>query len=248
MDKKLYYDESTVRWFSFFTIFWGFVGMLVGLWAALELAFWQLNFDLPYLTFGRIRPLHTNAVIFAFTANGIFAGVYYSLQRVCKVRMFSDALSKIHLWGWQLIIVLDAVCLLSGYTDGKEYAEPVFFIDILITLIWVVFAINFFGTVATRKCKHMYVAVWFYMSTIITIAMLHIVNNLAIPVSPVSAKSYSLFSGVQDALTQWWYGHNAVGFFLTAGFLAIMYYYIPKRAERPVFSYRLSIVHFWALI
>lgn len=246
MDKKLYYDESTPRLFAFFTVFWGFVGMLVGLYAALELAFWQLNFDIPYLTFGRIRPLHTNAVIFAFTANGIFAGVYYSLQRVCKTRMFSDALSKIHLWGWQLIIVLDAVFLLMGYTDGKEYAEPVWCIDVLITLIWVVFAINFFGTVAIRKVKHMYVAVWFYMSTIITIAMLHIVNNLAIPVT--LTKSYPIYSGVQDALIQWWYGHNAVGFLLTTPILGLMYYFLPKAVNRPVYSYRLSILHFWSLV
>lgn len=246
MDKKLYYDESTPRLFAFFTVFWGIVGMLVGLLAALQLAFWQLNFDIPYLTFGRIRPLHTNAVIFAFTANGLFAGIYYSIQRLCRTRMFSDALSKVHLWGWQLIIVLDAVCLLLGITDGKEYAEPVWSLDLLITVVWVIFAINFFGTIAIRKVKHLYVALWFYMSAILTIAMLHLVNNAAWPVN--LTKAYPIYSGVQDALVQWWYGHNAVGFLLTTPILGLMYYFLPKAANRPVYSYRLSILHFWSLI
>ena len=240
------YDDSTTRWFAFFTVFWAVVGMGAGLWIALELAFWQLNLDSPYLSFGRLRPVHTNAVVFAFTANGLFAGIFYSLQRVCKTRMFSDALSKIHLWGWQLLIVADALLLMTGHTDGKEYAEPVFILDIALAILWVIFAINFFGTVAKRKVKHMYVAIWFYMSFIITIAMLHIVNNLAIPVSLV--KSYPVYSGVQDALVQWWYGHNAVGFLLTTPILGLMYYFLPKAVERPVYSYRLSILHFWSLV
>lgn len=245
-DKKLTYDESTTRWFAFFTVFWAVVGMGAGLWIALELAFWQLNFDVPYITFGRLRPVHTNAVIFAFTANGLFAGIYYSLQRICKTRMFSDTLSKIHLWGWQLMVVADALLLVTGHTQGKEYAEPILALDIVIALLWVVFAINFFGTVATRRVKHMYVAIWFYMSSIITIAMLHIVNNIAIPVS--LTMSYPVYSGVQDALVQWWYGHNAVGFLLTTPILGLMYYFLPKAVNRPVYSYRLSILHFWSLV
>lgn len=240
------YDDSTVRGFVFFTMFWGAVGMCVGLWAALELAFWKLNLDSPYLTFGRLRPLHTNAVIFAFAGNAIFAGVYYSVQRLCRTRLASNLLSTVHLWGWQLIIVLDAVLLLTGHTDAKEYAEPVFIVDQLITLIWVVFAVNFFWTLAKRREQHLYVAIWFYIATIITIAVLHLVNNLSIPVSLV--KSYPVYAGVQDALIQWWYGHNAVGFLLTTPFLGMMYYYLPKSCKRPVYSYRLSIVHFWSLI
>lgn len=240
------YDDAIVRGFVFFTMFWGAVGMLAGLWAALELAFWQCNLDSPYLSFGRLRPLHTNAVIFAFGGNAIFASVYYSTQRLCRTRLASDLLSKIHLWGWQLIIVLDAVCLLSGFTDGKEYAEPVFLVDQLITIIWVVFAVNFFWTLARRREQHLYVAIWFYIATIITIAVLHLVNNLSIPVS--AFKSYPVWAGVQDALIQWWYGHNAVGFLLTTPFLGMMYYYLPKAANKPVYSYRLSIIHFWSLI
>jgi cytochrome c oxidase cbb3-type subunit I/II len=220
--------------------------MLAGLWCALELAFWQCNLNTPYLTFGRLRPLHTNAVVFAFAGNAIFAGVYYSTQRLCRVRMGSDLLSKIHLWGWQLIIVLDAICLLNGFTDGKEYAEPIWPIDILITVVWVTFAANFFLTLARRREPHLYVALWFYIASIITIAVLHLVNNACIPVSWF--KSYPVYAGVQDALVQWWYGHNAVGFLLTTPFLGMMYYYLPKAANRPVYSYRLSIVHFWSLI
>jgi cytochrome c oxidase cbb3-type subunit I/II len=240
------YDDDTVRGFVFFTVFWGAVGMLAGLWAALELAFWQCNLESPYLTFGRLRPLHTNAVIFAFGGNAIFASVYYSVQRLCRTRTASNLLSKLHLWGWQLIIVLDAVCLLNGFTDGKEYAEPVWIVDQLITLVWVIFAVNFFWTLARRREKHLYVAIWFYIATIITIAILHLVNNLAIPVTLF--KSYIVWSGVQDALIQWWYGHNAVGFLLTTPFLGMMYYFLPKAAEKPVYSYRLSIIHFWSLI
>lgn len=245
-EKHSTYDDDTVRWFAFFTVFWGIVGMLAGLWAALQLAFYQLNFDIPYITFGRLRPVHTNAVIFAFAGNAIFTGAYYSTQRLCRVRMASDVLSKIHLWGWQLIILLDAVALALGHTDGKEYAEPIWTIDILITLVWVVFGTNFFLTLWRRKEKHLYVALWFYMATIITIAVLHVVNNLVIPVS--LTKGYPIYSGVQDALVQWWYGHNAVAFFLTTPFLGLMYYFLPKAAQRPVYSYRLSILHFWSLV
>jgi cytochrome c oxidase cbb3-type subunit I/II len=219
--------------------------MLVGLIIALQLTIPSLNF-IEYATFGRLRPLHTNAVIFAFVGNGIFMGVYYSLQRLMKARMFSDALSAIHFWGWQLIIVLAAVTLPLGITAGKEYAELEWPIDILITLIWVVFGINMFGTIIKRRERHLYVAVWFYIGTWVTVAMLHIVNSLALPIS--LTKSYSLYAGVQDALVQWWYGHNAVAFFLTTPYLGLMYYFLPKAANRPVYSYRLSIVHFWALI
>jgi cytochrome c oxidase cbb3-type subunit I/II len=245
-EKSLIYDDDTPRWFAFFTVFWGFVGMLAGVWAALQLAFYQLNFDIPYITFGRLRPLHTNAVIFAFAGNAIFAGVYHSTQRLCRTRMASDTLSKLHLWGWQLVIVLDAVCLLLGITDGKEYAEPVWSVDILIALVWVVFGANFILTLLRRREKHLYVALWFYLATVITIAVLHIVNGLVIPVS--LTKGYPIYSGVQDALVQWWYGHNAVGFLLTTPFLGLMYYYLPKAAQRPVYSYRLSIIHFWSIV
>lgn len=245
-EKELLYDDDTVRWFSFFTVFWGVIGMLAGVWAALQLAFYQLNFDIPYITFGRLRPIHTNAVIFAFTCNAIFAGVYYSTQRLCRTRMASDFLSKVHLWGWQAIIVIDAVLLALGHTDGKEYAEPVWTLDILIALVWVVFGANFVLTLWRRREKHMYVALWFYLATVITVAVLHIVNNLAIPVS--WTKSYPVYSGVQDALVQWWYGHNAVGFILTVPILGLMYYFLPKAAQRPVYSYRLSILHFWSLV
>ncbi len=245
-EKQSTYDDDTVRWFSFFTMFWGVVGMLAGVWAALQLAFHQFNFDIPYITFGRLRPIHTNAVIFAFAGNAIFAGVYYSTQRLCRIRMASDFLSKIHLWGWQLVIVLDAVCLALGYTDGKEYAEPVWTVDILIALVWVIFGANFILTLLRRKEKHLYVALWFYLATVITIAVLHIVNNLVVPVS--LTQGYPIYSGVQDALVQWWYGHNAVGFLLTTPFLGLMYYFLPKAAQRPVYSYRLSILHFWSLV
>jgi cytochrome c oxidase cbb3-type subunit I/II len=220
--------------------------MLVGLLAAVQIYLPAANFNLPITTFGRIRPLHTNAVIFAFVGNGIFMGVYYSLQRLCKARMFNDTLSKIHFWGWQLIIVAAAVTLLAGYTTGKEYAELEWPIDIAITLIWVLFGINMFGTILKRRESHLYVAIWFYIATWVTVAMLHIVNSFEIPFSLF--KSYSWYAGVQDALVQWWYGHNAVAFFLTTPYLGIMYYFLPKAANRPVYSYRLSIIHFWALI
>ena len=240
------YDDDIVRKFVLVTVLWGAVGMLVGLIIALELAHWQLNGGLPWITFGRLRPLHTNAVIFAFGGNTIFAGVYYSMQRLCKTRMFSDFLSRVHFWGWQAIIVSAALTLPFGITTSKEYAELEWPIDIAIALIWVVFAINVFGTLWKRREQHIYVAIWFYIATIVTVALLHIVNSLAIPVTLF--KSYSVFAGVQDALVQWWYGHNAVAFFLTTPFLGLMYYFMPKAAERPVYSYRLSIVHFWSLV
>ena len=243
--EKFSYDNRIVRNFAFASFIWGVVGMLAGLYIALELVFPQLNFC-QWATFGRVRPLHTNAVIFAFVGNGIFMGVYYSLQRLCKARMFSDVLSKLHFWLWQLIIVAAAVTLLLGYTVGKEYAELEWPIDILITLVWVIFGINMFGTILKRRERHLYVAIWFYIATWITVAMLHIVNSMESPVS--MWKSYSAYAGVQDALVQWWYGHNAVAFFLTTPYLGLMYYFLPKAANRPVYSYRLSIIHFWALI
>jgi cytochrome c oxidase cbb3-type subunit I/II len=240
------FDDDITRKFVIATLLWGVIGMLVGVIIAAQLAFWQLNFGIPYLTFGRLRPLHTNAVIFAFAGNAIFAAVYYSTQRLCKARMFSDVLSRIHFLGWQAIIVSAAITLPLGITVSKEYAELEWPIDIAITLVWVVFAVNFFGTLIYRRERHMYVALWFYIATILTVAMLHIVNSLAIPVTLF--KSYPVFAGVQDALVQWWYGHNAVAFFLTTPFLGLMYYFLPKAAERPIFSYRLSIIHFWSLI
>jgi cytochrome c oxidase cbb3-type subunit I/II len=244
--EKFSYDNKIVKMFAFATILWALVGMLAGLWVAFALAFPELNLGLPYTSFGRLRPLHTNAVIFAFIGNGIFMGVYYSLQRLCKARMFSDALSKIHFWGWQLIIVSAALTLPFGITTGKEYAELEWPIDIAIALIWVVFGWNMFGTIIKRRERHLYVAIWFYIATFVTVAMLHIVNSIELPVSFL--KSYSWYAGVQDALVQWWYGHNAVAFFLTTPYLGLMYYFIPKVAQRPVYSYRLSIIHFWALI
>jgi cytochrome c oxidase cbb3-type subunit I/II len=243
---KFFYDNKVVKWFAYATIFWGLVGMLAGLFAAFQLVFPVLNFNTAATSFGRVRPVHTNAVIFAFVGNGIFMGVYYSLQRLVKARMFSDRLSKIHFWGWQSIIVLAAITLLAGYTTGKEYAELEWPIDILITLIWVTFGINLFGTILKRRERHLYVAVWFYIATFVTVAMLHIVNSWEIPFTWL--KSYSWYAGVQDALVQWWYGHNAVAFFLTTPYLGLMYYFLPKAANRPVYSYRLSIIHFWALI
>lgn len=243
---RFYYDNKIVKWFAYATVFWGLVGMLVGLLAAFQLVFPILNLDTAATTFGRVRPVHTNAVIFAFVGNGIFMGVYYSLQRLLKARMFSDTLSKLHYWGWQLIIVLAAVTLLAGYTTGKEYAELEWPIDILITLVWVVFGVNMLGTIIKRRERHLYVAVWFYIATFITVAMLHVVNSWEIPFTWM--KSYSWYAGVQDALVQWWYGHNAVAFFLTTPYLGLMYYFLPKAANRPVYSYRLSIIHFWALI
>ena len=243
---KFFYDNKIVKWFAYATIFWGLVGMLAGLYAAFQLVFPQLNLGIAETSFGRVRPVHTNAVIFAFVGNGIFMGVYYSLQRLCKARMYSDKLSWLHYWGWQLIIVLAAVSLLAGYTTGKEYAELEWPIDILITFIWVVFGWNMFGTIVKRRERHLYVAIWFYIATFVTVAMLHIVNSVEIPFTWM--KSYSWYAGVQDALVQWWYGHNAVAFFLTTPYLGLMYYFLPKAANRPVYSYRLSIIHFWALI
>jgi cytochrome c oxidase cbb3-type subunit I/II len=240
------YDDATPRAFAFATIIWGIVGMLVGLMAAAELAVPRMGSGIPFIAFGRLRPLHTNAVIFAFAGNAIFAAVYYSTQRLCKARMFSGVLSKLHFWGWQLIIVAAAITLPLGITQGKEYAELEWPIDLAIAVVWVVFAINYFGTLARRRERHMYVSLWFYSATVVTIAVLHIFNNLSVPAS--AFKSYSLYAGVQDALMQWWYGHNAVGFLLTTPFLGLMYYFLPKAAERPVFSYRLSIIHFWSLV
>lgn len=244
--EKFSYDNKIVKQFAFATIIWGLIGMTLGLWVALQFVFPVLNLNLPFTTFGRLRPLHTNAVIFAFVGNGIFMGVYYSLQRLCKARMFSDALSKIHFWGWQLIIVCAVLTLPLGFTTGKEYAELEWPIDIAITIIWVVFGWNMFGTIIKRRERHLYVAIWFYIATFVTVAVLHIVNSFELPVSFL--KSYSWYAGVQDALVQWWYGHNAVAFFLTTPYLGLMYYFVPKAANRPVYSYRLSIIHFWALI
>jgi cytochrome c oxidase cbb3-type subunit I/II len=240
------YDNVTVRQFAVATAAWGIVAFVVGLTVALKLVFPNLLPDIPYLSYGRLRPLHTNAAVFAFGGNAIFVGVYYSLQRLCKARMFSDRLSAIHFWGWQLIIVLAALTLPLGFTTSKEYAELEWPIDLLITAVWVVFGWNMLGTVLRRRERHMYVSIWFYLATFITVALLHVVNSLELPVSLL--KSYSMYAGVQDALVQWWYGHNAVAFFLTTPFLGVMYYFIPKAAQRPVFSYRLSIVHFWSLI
>jgi cytochrome c oxidase cbb3-type subunit I/II len=240
------YDNVVVRQFIVATVVWAIVAMLVGLTEALKLVFPNFLAFVPELSYGRLRPLHTNAAIFAFAGNALFVGVYYSLQRLCKARMFSDRLSAIHFWGWQLIIVSAALTLPFGITTSKEYAELEWPIDIAITLVWVVFGINMLGTIFKRRERHMYVAIWFYLATFITVAVLHVVNSLELPVSLL--KSYSMYAGVQDALVQWWYGHNAVAFFLTTPFLGIMYYFIPKAANRPVFSYRLSIVHFWSLI
>jgi cytochrome c oxidase cbb3-type subunit I/II len=233
-------------YFVYATLGWGIIAFLVGFLAAMQLAYWPMNMDMEWLTFGRIRPLHTNAAIFAFAGNAIFAGIYHSTQRLCKVRMFSDKLSWLHFWGWQAIIVGAAITLPLGFTQSKEYAELEWPLDIGIALIWVVFAVNFFMTLRNRKEKHMYVAIWFYIATIITVAVLHIFNSIEMPVSML--KSYPVYAGIQDAMVQWWYGHNAVAFFLTTPFLGLMYYYIPKAANKPVYSYRLSIVHFWALI
>jgi len=247
MDKEqFYYDNKIVKMFLIATVLWGVVGMLVGLIVAFLFIFPNILEGIPWLSFGRLRPLHTNAVIFAFVGNSIFLGVYYSMQRLLKTRMFSDTLSKIHFWGWQLIIVAAALTLPLGLTSSKEYAELEWPIDIAITLIWVVFGINMIGTILKRRQRHIYVAIWFYLATFVTVAVLHIFNNLELPVS--AFKSYSIYAGVQDALVQWWYGHNAVAFFLTTPVLGLMYYFVPKVANRPVYSYRLSIIHFWSLI
>jgi cytochrome c oxidase cbb3-type subunit 1 len=242
------YNDKVVRQFAIMTVVWGVVGMLVGVIIAAQLAWPELNMGISFLSFGRLRPLHTNAVIFAFGGCGLFATSYYVVQRTCQVRIFSDKLAAFTFWGWQLVILLAAISLPLGYTSGKEYAELEWPIDILITLVWVTYAIVFFGTIGTRKVRHIYVANWFFGAFILAIAILHLVNSAAIPVALMGMKSYSAYAGVQDAMVQWWYGHNAVGFFLTAGFLGMMYYFIPKQAGRPVYSYRLSIVHFWALI
>ncbi len=241
------YDDAIVRKFLLMTLVWGLVAFLVGLIVAAELVLPDLNLGIKFLSFGRLRPLHTNAAIFAFAGNAIFAAIYYSTQRLCKARMFSDLLSNLHFWGWQLIIVCAALTLPLGITQGKEYAELEWPIDILIAIVWVAFfGVNFFGTLAKRRERHMYVALWFYTATIITVAVLHVFNSLVIPAGLF--KSYSVYAGVQDAFMQWWYGHNAVAFFLTTPFLGLMYYFMPKAAERPVFSYRLSIIHFWSLV
>jgi cytochrome c oxidase cbb3-type subunit I/II len=240
------YDEQVVKYFLTAAIVFGVVGMLVGVIIALQIAWWPANLGLQWTTFGRLRPLHTNAVIFAFGGNVVFTAIYYSMQRLLKVRMWSDALSRFHFWGWQAIIVAAAITLPLGLTQGKEYAELIWPIDIAIAVVWVAFAINFFGTILTRKVDHMYVAIWFYMSFVIVIPVLHIVNSLAIPAT--LGRSYPIYAGLTDGLVQWWYGHNAVGFFLTTPFLGLMYYFMPRAAERPVYSYRLSIIHFWALI
>ncbi len=244
--EKFSYDNVIVKKFAFATLLWGVVGMLVGVLIATQLFAPDLNFQIPFLTFGRLRPLHTNAVIFAFVGNAIFTGIYYSLQRLLKARMFSDLLGNIHFWGWQLIIVAAAITLPLGLTTSKEYAELEWPIDIAITVVWVIFGINMIATILKRREKHIYVAIWFYIATWVTIAVLHIVNSIEIPVTLF--KSYPIYAGVQDALVQWWYGHNAVAFFLTTPFLGLMYYYLPKAANRPIYSYRLSIVHFWSLI
>jgi cytochrome c oxidase cbb3-type subunit 1 len=240
------YNTKVVRQFAVMSVVWGVVGMLVGLWIAAELVWPALNFDLQWISFGRLRPLHTNAVIFAFGGCALFATSYYVVQRTCQVRLFGEKLAAFTFWGWQLVIVAAAVSLPLGLTTSKEYAELEWPIDILIAVVWVAYAVVFIGTIAKRRVKHIYVANWFFMSFILAVAMLHIVNSLALPAGWL--KSYSAYAGVQDAMVQWWYGHNAVGFFLTAGFLGIMYYFIPKQVGKPIYSYRLSVVHFWALI
>ncbi|SEH66835.1 cytochrome c oxidase cbb3-type subunit I/II [Paenimyroides aquimaris] len=244
--QQFYYDNKIVKKFLYASIFFGVVGMLVGLLLAVMFIFPNITDNIPWLSFGRLRPLHTNAVIFAFVVNAIFGGVYYSLQRLLKTRMYSDLLSNINFWGWQLIIVAAAITLPLGYTSSKEYAELEWPIDIAIAVVWVVFGINMIMTILNRRERHLYVAIWFYLGTFVTVAVLHIFNNLELPVS--AWKSYSIYAGVQDALVQWWYGHNAVAFVLTTPFLGLMYYYLPKIANRPVYSYRLSIIHFWSLI
>jgi cytochrome c oxidase cbb3-type subunit 1 len=247
MEKPLEtYNYKVVRQFAVMTVVWGIVGMLVGVIIAAQLIWPDLTFGIPWLSYGRLRPLHTNAVIFAFGGSGLFATSYYVVQRTCQVRLFSDKLAAFTFWGWMLVIVLAAITLPLGINTSKEYAELEWPIDILITVVWVSYAIVFFGTLVKRKVPHIYVANWFFGGYILTIALLHVVNSAEIPAS--FWKSYSAYAGVQDAMVQWWYGHNAVGFFLTAGFLGIMYYFVPKQAGRPVYSYRLSVVHFWALI
>lgn len=244
--QQFYYDNKIVKKFLYASILFGVIGMLVGLLLAVMFIFPNITDNIPWLSFGRLRPLHTNAVIFAFVGNAIFGGVYYSLQRLLKTRMYSDVLSNINFWGWQLIIIAAVLTLPLGYTSSKEYAELEWPIDIAIAVVWVVFGINMIMTILRRRERHLYVAIWFYLATFVTVAVLHIFNSLALPVNGL--KSYSVYAGVQDALVQWWYGHNAVAFFLTTPFLGLMYYYLPKIANRPVYSYRLSIIHFWSLI
>ncbi|MBI2994372.1 MAG: cytochrome-c oxidase, cbb3-type subunit I [Gammaproteobacteria bacterium] len=241
-----HYNHKVVRQFAVMTIVWGIVGMAVGVLIAAQLAWPALNFDVPWLTYGRLRPLHTNAVIFAFGGSALFATSYFVVQRTCHARLCNDAVAAFTFWGWQLVILAAAITLPLGLTQGKEYAELEWPIDLLITAVWLAYTYVFFGTIAQRRIRHIYVANWFYGAFIITVALLHVVNSAAVPVGMF--KSYSLYAGVQDAMVQWWYGHNAVGFFLTAGFLGMMYYFVPKQAERPIYSYRLSVVHFWALI
>ncbi len=244
-DETMTYNYTVVRQFAVMTVVWGIIGMAVGLLIAAQMAWPVMNFDTPWLSFGRLRPLHTNAVVFAFGGSALFATSYYAVQRTCHVRLFAPKLAAFTFWGWTTVIILAVITLPMGLTSSKEYAELEWPIDILITIVWLSYAVVFFGTIATRKVKHIYVANWFFGAFILTVALLHVVNSAAVPVSLF--KSYSAYAGVQDAMIQWWYGHNAVGFFLTAGFLGIMYYFLPKQAERPVYSYRLSVVHFWAL-
>ena len=245
-ESRVTYNDKVVLQFTIMTVVWGIVGMAVGVLLAAQLYWPQLNFDVAWLSYGRLRPLHTNAVIFAFGGSALFATSYHIVQRTCGARLFSDRLAAFTFWGWQAVIVAAAITLPMGLTQGKEYAELEWPIDLLITVVWVAYAVVFFGTIAKRTSKHIYVANWFFAAYIITIAVLHIFNNLAIPVG--AFKSYPVYSGAVDAMVQWWYGHNAVGFFLTAGFLGMMYYFVPKQAGRPIYSYRLSVVHFWALI
>lgn len=240
------YNYKVVRQFAIMTVVWGIVGMGIGVWIAAQLAWPALNFDLPWTSFGRLRPLHTNAVIFAFGGSALFATSYYVVQRTCQARLVSDGLASFTFWGWQAVIVAAAITLPMGLTTSKEYAELEWPIDILLAIVWIVYAVVFFGTIMKRQVEHIYVANWFFGAFIVTVTILHLVNSAALPVS--MTKSYSAYAGAVDAMVQWWYGHNAVGFFLTAGFLGMMYYFVPKQAERPVYSYRLSIVHFWALI
>lgn len=240
------YDDEIVKKFLYATVFWGFASLFVGVYIAFEMAYWQLNFDNPMITFGCLRPLHTNAAIFAFVGNAIFAGVYYSTQRLCKARLYNSFMGNIHFWLWQAIIAIGGITLLLGYSRGREYAELVWPFDIAIAVAWVLFTVNTMGTIFKRREKHIYVAIWFYIATLITVALLHIVNAVSLPVSLL--ESYPVYAGVQDAMVQWWYGHNAVAFFLTTPFLGLMYYFVPKAANRPVYSYRLSIIHFWSLI
>jgi len=242
------YDDDPVRWGVIATIFWGVAGLAVGLYIALQLAFPALNLGLEYTSFGRLRPLHTSAVVFAFGGNALIATSFYVVQRTCRARLAFPAAARFVFWGYQLFLVLAATGYLMGVTEAREYAEPEWYVDLWLTIVWVVYFVVFVGTIVKRREPHIYVANWFYLSFIVTIAMLHIVNNLSVPATIFGSKSYSAFAGVQDALTQWWYGHNAVAFFLTVPFLAMMYYFVPKQAERPIYSYRLSILHFWSLI